>query len=146
MIKDCIKNNNNCIRIINNNLKGFSLVEIMVVILLVGLLAGAATVYFMGQLAQGRIDAARSQSYEIAKSVNLYKLRFGSFPDASEGLQALVNPKKGEPLMERLPKDPWGEEYIYTIPGVKNPASFDVRSKGPDKVESDDDIGNWPEE
>ena len=127
--------------------KGMSLLEIMVVITLIGLVAAAVSVAVMGQLEQGEIDTARNQSFEIGKSVELYKLQNGSYPTTAQGLQALTSPPRGKPLMERIPKDPWGEEYIYVIPGQKNPSKFDVRSKGPDRQEgTEDDTGNWPEE
>lgn len=127
--------------------RGMSLLEIMVVITLIGLVAAAVSVAVMGQLEQGEIDTARNQSYEIGKSIELYKLQNGSYPTTAQGLQALTSPPRGKALMERIPKDPWGEEYIYVIPGQKNPSKFDVRSKGPDRQEgTEDDVGNWPEE
>ena len=127
--------------------RGMSLLEIMVVITLIGLVTAAVGVAVMTQLEQGQIDTARNQAYEIGKSIELYKLQQGSYPSTAQGLDALVNPPKGKPLMDRIPTDPWGNEYIYVNPGQKNPSKFDVRSKGPDGQEgTEDDPGNWPEE
>ena len=125
--------------------KGMSLLEIMVVITLIGLVTAAIGVAVMGQLEEGQKDTARNQAYEIEKSLDLYKLKNGGYPSTAQGLQALVSPPKGQPFMERLPKDPWGGEYIYLNPGQKNARKFDVLSKGPDQQEgTEDDVGNWP--
>lgn len=127
--------------------KGMSLLEVMVVLVLIGLVASMVSVAVMNQLTKGEMDTARNQAFEIGKSVELYKLQAGSYPTTAQGLDVLANPPRGKPLMERVPKDPWGEPYIYLIPGQKNPSKFDVKSKGPDRQEgSEDDVGNWPDE
>lgn len=128
--------------------RGMSLLEIMVVITLIGLVTAAIGVAVMGQLSEGQKKTASNQAYEIGKSLDLYRLSNGGrYPTTAEGLQVLVSPPKGKPFMDTLPKDPWGADYIYTLPGVKNPTKFDVRSKGPDGQEgTEDDIGNWPME
>ena len=127
--------------------RGMSLLEIMVVITLIGLVTAAIGVAVMGQLSKGQSDTGRNQAYEIAKSLELYKLNNGRYPTTAEGLQVLVTPPKGKPLMDTMPKDPWGNDYVYTIPGAKNPSKFDIRSKGPDGQEgTDDDVGNWAAE
>ena len=127
--------------------RGMSLLEIMVVITLIGLVTAAVGVAVMNQLEKGQMDTARNQAYEIGKSVELYKLQNAGYPSTAQGLNALASPPKGKPIMERVPQDPWGNDYIYVVPGAKNTNKFDVRSKGPDGVEgSEDDVGNWPEE
>lgn len=128
-------------------LRGFSLIEILIAILLVGLVAGAVAVAMFGQLDSGRKGAARSQAYEIAKALDVYRLQVGHFPTEAEGgLDALTHPPKGEPVMERLPEDPWGNAYVYVYPGTHNKNKPDVISKGPDGLlDTEDDIGNWPE-
>src|SRR4051812_6333417 len=90
--------------------RGFSLLEIMVVITLIGLVTAAIGVAVMGQLEEGQKGSARSQAYEIAKSCELYKLQNGSFPSTAQGISALVSPPKGKPLMDSTPHDPWGNE------------------------------------
>ncbi len=127
--------------------RGFSLLEIMVVITLIGLVTATIGVAVMTQLEKGQIDSARNQAYEISKSVELYKLQNGTFPTTGQGLTVLASPPKGKPLMDKVPKDPWGNDYIYVIPGQKNASKFDVRSKGPDGQEgTEDDSGNWAAE
>ena len=127
--------------------RGMSLLEIMVVITLIGLVTAAVGVAVMNQLEKGQMDTARNQAYEVGKSIELYKLQNASYPSTAQGLEALVSPPKGKPIMERVPQDPWGNDYIYVVPGAKNTIKFDVRSKGPDGVEgSEDDVGNWQEE
>ena len=127
--------------------RGMSLLEIMVVITLIGLVTAAIGVAVMGQLGKGQADSARNQAYEIGKSLELYRLNNGRYPTTAEGLQALVTPPKGKPLMDSLPKDPWGNDYIYTIPGQKNASKYDIRSKGQDGQEAtEDDTGNWAAE
>jgi len=127
-------------------LPGMSLLEIMVVITLIGLVAGVVTVTVMNQLEKGEMDTARSQALNIAESLKIYKLQQGKFPTTAQGLGVLASPPKGKPVMERVPADPWGNEYIYTNPGQKNANSFDIRSKGPDGQEgTEDDVGNWTE-
>lgn len=128
-------------------LSGFSLIEIMIVVALIGLLMVGAVVYFMGRLSEGEVTAARSQAFEIGKALDLYRLKFRRYPTPEEGLEVLVNPPRGEPYLERTPKDPWGQEYIYIFPGNKNKRKPDVISRGPDGIEdTEDDIGNWVEE
>jgi general secretion pathway protein G len=122
-----------------------TLIEIMVVITLLGLIAAAVGVAAMNMLEKGQMDTARTQAMEIAKALDTYKVMYGRYPSNSEGLNALVSPPGGKSIMERIPKDPWGGEYIFTIPGVKNPGKFDIRSNGPDRSEGGgDDVGNWP--
>lgn len=127
-------------------LKGFSLIEIMVVVTLMAILIGLGTTYLMNQLERGKEQAARSTAYEIAKALDLYKLQHGSYPTVSEGLEVLVTPASGKPVLDELPNDPWKRPYNYAIPGEKNPKSFDVWSSGPDgNAAQDTGFGNWPE-
>jgi len=122
--------------------KGFSLLEIMVVLVLVGLLFGVGGYFVTQQLSRGRVQAARNTSYSLAQTVELYNTQYGRYPTNEEGLQVLVD--KG--LIDRLPKDPWKRDYMYRSPGVKN-SNFDVFSGGPNGGEDENDnIGNWPEE
>lgn len=128
-------------------MSGFSLIEIMIVVALIGLLMVGAVVYFIGQLRDGETTAARSQAYEIGKALDLYRLKFRRYPGVEEGLDLLVTPPRGEPFLERMPKDPWGQEYIYVFPGTRNKRKPDVISRGPDGIEdTEDDIGNWTED
>ena len=123
--------------------RGFSLLEIMIVITLIGLVTAAVGVAVMGQLEKGQIDTARNTAYEVGRSCDIYKLQNGSYP---KDVQSLVTPPRGKPIMEQLPTDPWGGTYTITTPGVHNPGKVDVVSPGPDKeAGTADDVGNWPE-
>lgn len=134
------------VRLAAKSARGFSLIEIMVVVTLMAILVGVGTVFFMGRLEAGKISTARYQAYEIAKALDLYKLQTGSYPTASEGLEVLVTPTRGQPIMEKIPADPWGHEYNYAIPGTHNPKGFDVWSNGSGAEGSESEIGNWREE
>ena len=129
--------------------RGMSLLEIMVVITLIGLVTAAVGVAVMSRLEEGKIKLARDGANNIAAAMEIYKLNNGRYPTTAEGLHVLVQPPKGKPVIddaEKL-KDQWTNEYVYVIPGTKNPTKFDVRSKGPDGQEgTEDDVGNWPEE
>ena len=127
-------------------MRGFSMIEMMVVVTLMAILAGVGTVLFMGRLEEGKKATARTQALEIAKALDLYKLQTGAYPTTSEGLQVLANPTHGQPIMEKLPLDPWKREFNYAIPGVHNPKSFDVWSDGPTGEGGETSIGNWTEE
>lgn len=125
---------------------GFSLIEIMIVITLIGLIMVGAVVFLTGQLTEGETKAARNQAYDIGKALDLYRLKFGRYPTAAEGLEVLVNPPRGEPFLTQQPKDPWGNDYIYVFPGEHNRGRPDIRSNGQDGIEdTEDDVGNWPD-
>lgn len=134
-------------KIAKNAMRGFSLIELMVVVTLMALLISVGTVFVMGRLEEGKISTARTQAYEIAKAIDLYRLQTGSYPTVSEGLDVLVNPPRGTALMEKVPMDPWGREYNYAVPGKHNTKSFDVWSDGPDGTDgAESEIGNWQPE
>jgi len=99
-------------------------------------------------LTKGQSDTARAQAYEIAKSLDMFRVQYGHYPSNSEGLEVLVNPPgNGKPIMEQIPKDPWKHDYQYIIPGSHNPNKFDIKSFGADGQEGGgDDVGNWEEE
>ena len=126
--------------------RGMSLLEIMIVITLIGLVTATIGVAVIGQLNKGQADTARNQAYEIQKALDIYKLQNGSYPSTGQGLAVLKTPPKGKAIMDDVPQDPWGQEFIYTNPGQKNASKFDIRSKGNDGVEgNEDDVGNWKE-
>lgn len=109
---------------------GFSLIEIMVVIVIIGLLSSVVTVGVMQFVAKGRITTAKTQMTEFMKALNLYKMEKGSYPSSSSGLKALMEFKSssGEPLLKEIPKDPWGNAYRYRSTG----SSVQVISYGAD--------------
>ena len=123
-------------------LRGFSLIEILIALTLVALVATAIGVGVNTMLASGKNKLAQSQAYDIGKSFDLYNLDFGRYPSQSEGFEALVSKN----ILEKVPVDPWKNEFIYRYPGVKNRGRPDIISKGPDGIEgTPDDIGNWDE-
>ncbi|HIE10414.1 MAG TPA: type II secretion system protein GspG [Kiritimatiellae bacterium] len=133
-----------CRRAVRRN--GFTLIEILLVVVIIGILVGVALPRLGGRKRQAEIAAARADIANISTALSLYELDNGSYPPS---LQALVsNPGgaqnwNGPYLQKGVPKDPWGNDYVYTYPGVQNPHGFDLKSLGPDGVESDDDITNW---
>ena len=131
----------------------FTLLEILVVLAIVGMLFGLAVTNFDKLFRGGQQDIAKlfvSQSMQAP--LNVYRIHMGDFPTTAEGLQALITAPaskadrwRGPYLQDsKLPVDPWGEPYQYRYPGVKNKATYDLWSKGPDKADgTEDDIGNW---
>ncbi len=125
--------------------RGMTLVEIMVVVVIISLMTAVVGVSVFNRLEKARRSSAYIQVRNICDALELYKLSLRNYPSTAEGLQALVNPKGGEkPFMASIPKDPWGQDYVYLNPGIHNPNGYDVMSYGPDQVQGgDDDIGNW---
>lgn len=136
---------------------GFSLIELMVVLLILGLLIGIVGPRLIGQSDEARVSAARIQIESIGSALKMYKLDNGSYPSTEQGLDALVNmpqtgnvPKKWRKggYMEKIPKDPWGNDYVYMFPGAHG--DFDLFSYGADGVaggdDFDKDVTSWDPE
>jgi general secretion pathway protein G len=130
---------------------GFTLIEIMLVVVIIGILMTIAVVKFSGHTQEAQINAARADIKAFGTALALYEMHNGSFPTSDQGLQALISAPANAhnwrgPYMEspRIKTDPWGTPYLYKYPGDKMPHSFDLSSAGPNKVHGDaDDIGNW---
>jgi general secretion pathway protein G len=138
------------------NQRGFTLIELMVVIVILGILAGLIIPRIMGRPEEARRMKARVQIESIETALKLYKLDNGSYPSTEQGLQALVEaPSVGQlprawrdgGYLEkgRVPKDPWDNEFIYLSPGVNS--DFDLISYGadgePGGEDKDKDVNNW---
>ena len=128
---------------------GFTLIEIMLVVIIIGALAAMVLPRLTGRGEQARRAAAQTDiKSNIATGLKLYELDNGSFPTTSEGLKALMS-KPGSatnwngPYIEANPIDPWNREYRYKAPGVNRPHDYDLYSLGPDGKESKDDVRNW---
>lgn len=131
----------------------FTLIEIMLVVIIIGVLAALVVPNLAGRGEQAKVGAARADiDANISTALDLYEIDSGKYPTTELGLQALlVRPNTQEsakwhgPYLKKktLPKDPWGREYVYVFPGTHNTDSFDLSSLGPDGVESADDIVNW---
>ena len=135
---------------------GFTLIELMVVIVILGILAGFVVPRIMGRPEEARRMKARVQIESIETALNLYKLDNGSYPTTEQGLQALVEAptvgtlprawRNGGYLEKgRVPKDPWGNDYLYLSPGVHG--DFDLFSYGadgePGGEDKNADINSW---
>ncbi|AZV94289.1 type II secretion system protein GspG [Bordetella sp. J329] len=131
---------------------GFSLIEIMVVVVIMGILAALVVPNLLDRPDQARIVAARQDIGGIMQALKLYRLDNGRYPSQAQGLEALVKRPDVAPLpnnwrsyMDRLPNDPWGAPYQYLNPGVHG--EIDVFSFGADSQAggegNDADIGSW---
>jgi general secretion pathway protein G len=127
--------------------RGMSLVEIMVVVVIMGLVASVVGVAVFNALGKAQVDAAKVQISGFGDALDMYKLQYRKYPSTAEGLQALTQSRDGSPpVMEALPKDPWGNEYVYVYPGSRNTGGFDIISYGADGAQGGgDDVGNWEE-
>jgi general secretion pathway protein G len=128
--------------------RGFSLIELIVVLVILGLLAAVVAPNVYNKLAKGKDQIAKIQIKELEGALQLYSFDMGQYPATAEGLEALVrNPGssdswKGPYLSKELPKDPWGRPYLYRSPGMHG--DFDLYSAGADGTEgNEDDICSW---
>ena len=133
--------------------RGFTLIEIMVVVIIIGLLAAVVVPQFLGRVDDARIAKAKQDIQALETGLTMFKLDNFSYPTSEEGLKALVekpndpNIKNWRPggYLKRLPKDPWGNDYQYQSPGTHG--DIDVFSFGADGQVGGEginaDIGNW---
>lgn len=131
---------------------GFTLVEIMVVVVIIGILAVLIVPRVLGRSDEARVAAAKHDIAAIVQSLKLYRLDNGRYPTSEQGLQALIARPQSSPApiswrqyLDALPKDPWGNQYQYLSPGVHG--EIDVFSFGADGRPGgsgvDLDIGSW---
>ena len=130
--------------------QGFTLLEIMLVVTIIGLLLTAAIFGFRGNVEYSRRVRIQGDIQGITTQLKLYESMNGFYPTTDQGLRALVaqpdtdpKPSRWLQLFDKIPKDPWQSDYIYRCPGLKNPNGFDLYSAGPDRVPdtADDDWG-----
>jgi len=133
---------------------GFTLTEILLVVIIIGILVGMVIPNIAGRGEQARIAAAKADiEANLSMALDMYELDNGRYPTSEQGLKALlVKPStspepdnwSGPYLKKRvIPKDPWGNAYVYVSPGSQNPDSYDLSSLGPDEQDSSDDVTNW---
>ncbi len=130
--------------------KGFSLIELIVVLVILALLAAVVGPTVYSKLAKGKNQIAKIQITELEGALQAYSFDIGRLPNSSEGLEALrrnpgnLDSWQGPYIAKELPKDPWGRPYAYRCPGTHNEAEFDIFSFGADGVEgNEDDICSW---
>ena len=135
---------------------GFTLTEIMVVVVIIGLLSTIVAVNVFGASSTAQLTTAKANIATLSQSLDRYNLQLKSYPSEAQGLEALLEapsvlnnpalyPRGG--FIQRLPLDPWGRPYQYVIPAERSRAGFDVFSFGadgePGGEEENADIGNW---
>jgi general secretion pathway protein G len=137
-----------------SNSRGFTLIEIMIVIVIIGILGAFIVPKIMGRPDEARIIAAKQDLAAISQALKLYRLDNLRYPSTEQGLQALVKKPttapippnwKGNGYIERLPNDPWGHQYQYLQPGLHG--EIDIMSLGagsePGGEGNEEDIGSW---
>ena len=132
--------------------KGFSLIEIMVVVVILGILASIVVPKIMGRPDEARVVKAKQDILAIQNALDLYKLDNGTYPTTDQGLAALVTKPTSAPephdwkaYLKRLPTDPWGREYLYLNPGQHGDIDiFTLGAEGqPGGTGINAEIGNW---
>ncbi len=129
---------------------GFTLIELMLVVIIIGALAAMVMPRLAGRGEQARVTAAKADIMtNISTALKLYELDNGAYPTSEEGLEALLNKPSSAngwngPYLEKRPIDPWNREYKYKSPGDHRPADYDLYSLGKDGQDaSADDVKNW---
>lgn len=133
---------------------GFTLIEIMIVVIILAILAAAVIPRLTGRTEQAKVARAKADiNGTLPLALDMYSIDNGAYPTTAQGLAALrtspTSPPipsnwKGPYIKKNLPTDPWGKSYIYVCPGTHNREDYDLSSYGPDGAEGGaDDVANW---
>lgn len=132
--------------------QGFTLLELLVVLVIIGLLVGIVGPNLFKNVGKSEITTAKAQIDALSKAIDQFRLDNGRYPSTDEGLSVLVTRPANTPnwngpyLKKAVPLDPWGQAYLYKLPGTHN-SDYDLYSYGPDKApggtDQNADIGNW---
>jgi len=132
--------------------RGFTLVEMLLVLVILATLAAIVVPKFAGRSQQAKETAAQSQIANLEMALDAFEVDNGYYPKGTKGLDELIERPsnatdwRGPYLQKGIPMDPWGNAYIYEYPGKQNAESYDLMSMGPDgRTGGDDDIVNWQE-
>lgn len=131
--------------------RGFSILELLLVLVILAILSAIVGVRFAGQSAKAKVTAATAQLSQFKTALGTYELQVGAYPTTQQGMDALIEEPSDAvgwsgPYLEadEVPKDPWGGQWQYRYPGTHNTEGFDIFSPGPDGREGGaDDITNW---
>ncbi len=132
--------------------RGFTLIELLLVMVILTVLAAVVVPKFTKRSEQARITAANTDISNLEVALDSFEVDMGRYPTGTEGMKALVEQPTGTttsswkgPYIKRgIPNDPWGNQYVYTIPGKHNTSGYDLYSYGPDGQDGgSDDIDNW---
>ena len=121
---------------------GFTLLEMVIVLGIIALILGGS-ITFMGKISESaKVSRVDGDFSSISSALKMYKVNNGSYPSTQQGLKALVDKPSGNPaprrwskVMDKVPLDPWNNEYGYKFPGSKDPSEFEIISRGSDGIE-----------
>jgi len=133
---------------------GFTLTELLVVVVILGILAATIIPQFIGTTQEAKVSAAKAHVAELESALERFNIHMDRYPTIDEGLQVLVDPPSNDenkkwrgPYVKGIRPDPWGNPYLYRLPATRRKSGFDLWSRGADGADGGEgegsDIGNW---